>query len=125
MKIEQLGQTLREYLSQFSMTRVLLPLASVLLYVFAGLRLLGHFISLGSLVSTLVYVLFFAALLLVFANCRFRDIAIASGIMGIMFLISLLQSLFKFHSLSYSSLIYLLLYGLVAFLSYKKSLHFN
>lgn len=125
MKIEQLGQTLREYLSQFSMTRVLLPLASVLLYVFAGLRLLDSIFPLGSLVSALLVLLFFAALLLVFANCRFRDIAIASGIMGIMFLISLLRGLIKFHILYYSSLIYLLLYGLVAFLSYKKSLHFN
>lgn len=125
MKIEQLGQTLREYLSQFSITRVLLPLAPILLYVFTGLRVLDNFFNLGMLVSTLVYVLFFAALLLAFANCRFRDIAIGSGIMGILNLINLIRFLIQYRTLYYDSLIYLLLYGLVAFLAYKKSLHFN
>lgn len=125
MKIEQLGQALREYLSQFSIMRVLLPLASILLYVFAGLRLLNQFISLGGLVATLVYILFFCALLLVFANCRFRDIAIGCGIVGIMYAIAFIQYVFRYHSITYPSLIYFLLYGLVAFLAYKKSMSFN
>ena len=37
MKIEQLCQTLKAYLSQFSIVRILLPLSSVLLYVCGGL----------------------------------------------------------------------------------------
>lgn len=125
MKIEQLSESLKNYLSQFSFMRVLLPLSSVLLYVFAGLRLLDTFISLGSLVGTLVYILYFVALVLTLANCHFRDIAIGTGVVGIMYLISFLRGVISLHYLPYGSLIYLLLYALVAFLAYKKSLSFN
>lgn len=125
MKIEQLCQTMKEYFSQFSVVRILMPISSILLYVLTVLRVLDYFVSIGTLVSTLVYVCYFAALILVLANCRFRDIAIGTGIIGILNVIKLLKNLFAYRFLSYSALIYLLLYGLVAFLAYKKSLHFN
>lgn len=125
MKIEQLCQSLKEYFSQFSLVRVLMPIASILLYVLAGLRVLSYFFSLGALVEVLAYVCYFVALLLVLCNCRFRDLSIGTGILAVLNVIDLLTSLFKYRYLDYYALVYLLLYGLATLLAYKKSLKFN
>ena len=124
MKMEQVSQTLKEYFSQFSAVRVLLPIAPILLYVLTALRVLGNFVSLGTVVHTLVYVCFFGAVILVLSNCQFRDLFIGTGVMGALYLVELVIRLFRGY-LSYSALIYLVLYGLVAFLSYKKYLQFK
>lgn len=124
MKLDQVCQTMKEYFSQNAIMRVLLPIAPVLLYVLTALRVLGNFVSLGAVVHTLVYVCFFGAVILVLSNCQFRDLFIGTGVMSVLYLIELVICLFRGY-LSYSTLIYLVLYGLVAFLSYKKYLQFN
>lgn len=121
MKIEQLCQSIKKYLEQYPVLHMAMPLAPILLYVFAGLRLLSSFVSLGSLVSCLVYLLFFTALLLTLAECQFQAIAIGSAVMAVRFLISFCRALFGAQYLAYDSLIYLALYLLVAFLAYKKT----
>ena len=55
MKIEQFCQSLKEYLSQFSVVRILMPLAAIILYVCGALYALNALISLGSLVMALAF----------------------------------------------------------------------
>ena len=124
MKLEQVCQTVKEYFSQNSFMRVLLPIAPILLYVCTALRVLGNYVSLGAVVSTLAYICFFGAALLVLSNCQFRALLIGTGVMGILYLLELVTRLFRGY-LSYSALIYLVLYAAAAFLSYKKHLQLN
>ena len=51
-----------------------------------------------------------------------RMLAIALGIWAVDYAYGFLSSLIRFHSLSYGTLLYLVVYGLLAFLAYKKSL---
>lgn len=124
MKIEQLCQSMKEYFSQFSIIRILLPLSSVLLYVLGGIRLLNGFVGMDSLLMAVVEILYVASLLLVLSNCRFRDLSIGTGLMALRYAIVLIRSLFNGY-LSATSLLYLAVYGLITFLAYKKSLQFN
>ena len=125
MKFEQVCQTFNQYLSQQNYWRVLLPLAVPGMFVCAGLQLISNFIYLGAVVNVLSYVGFWLFLLLSLSTCSFRMSAIGLGIMGLDHVWNLLSSLFKYHSLNYSALLYLALYGGLAYLAYRKSLSVN
>ena len=122
MKIEQLCQTLKAYLSQFSTVRILLPLSSVLLYVCGGLRVLNVFVSLGSVVLALLFFIGLAAAVLTLAECQFLSLTIGLGLYAVSYALSFILSLVRAHYLAYGTLIYLLVYGLLAYLTYRKSL---
>lgn len=125
MKFEQVCQPLNAYFSQHSVFRILLPLSVPLMLACVALRLIGIFIALGSLVSTLTFVGFFLFLILTVSTCDFRMAAIGMGCLAAEYLVALLQNLIKYQSLAYGSLIYMLLLGYLAFLAYRKSLILN
>ncbi|WP_346667856.1 hypothetical protein [uncultured Subdoligranulum sp.] len=122
MKIEQFCQSLKEYLSQFSVVRILMPLAAIILYVCGALYALNALISLGSLVMALAFWLGIVMAVLVLAQCQFLSLAIGFALYALYELISFLSSLIQFRYVSYGALVYLVCYGLLAFLSYRKSL---
>lgn len=122
MKIEQFCQYLKEYISQFSVVRILMPLSMILLYVCGGLFALNSLISIGSVVSALVFLLGVVMMVLVLSQCQFLPLAIGLGLYALYYVINFLRTLIVMHYLPYSTLIYLLFYGALAFLAYRKSL---
>lgn len=122
MKIEQFCQYLKEYLSQFSIVRILMPLAAIILYVCGALFALNSLVSIGSLVLALAFWLGAVMMILVLSQCQFLSLAIGFALYALYYLISFLSSLIQFRYVSYGVLVYLLCYGLLAFLSYRKSL---
>lgn len=125
MKFEQVCQPLNAYFAQHPVFRILLPLAIPLMLGCAGLNLLAFFISLGGVVNALVYLGFFLALLLVVSTCNFRMASVGLGLYALDYLLSMLRTLIKYHSMPYSSLIYCLVFGYLAFLAYRKSAILN
>lgn len=122
MKIEQLCIALKEYLSQFSLVRILMPLSAVILYVCGGLSVINEFFSLGSVVIALAFLLSLVMMVLTLAQCQFFALSVGIGLRALSYAIQLLSSLFQYHYLAYTSLIYLLFYGALAFLAYRKSM---
>lgn len=125
MKFEQVCQAGLAYFQQHPVFRVLLPISMPLMLGCAALRLVGNLISLGGFVSALLFVGFFLALFLTLAQCNFCMAGIGLGLLAADYLWSLLHSLIKYHSVSYAALVYLIVYGGLAFLSYQKSMTFN
>lgn len=122
MKLEQVCQTLNAYLSQKSVFRTLMPLGSVLAIVFAALSLVSNWIYLGSFVNALCFWGFVLGVLLTLSLCQFQMLAIALGVWAVDYAYSFLYSLIRYRSVAYGTLLYLVVYGLLAFLAYKKSL---
>ena len=122
MKLEQVCQTLNAYLSQKSIFRTLMPLASVLTIVFAALSLLSNWIYLGSFVNALCFWGFVVGILLTLSLCQFQMLAIGLGLWAVDYAYTFLYNLIRFRSVAYGTLLYLVVYGLLAFFAYKKSL---
>lgn len=122
MKIEQLCVTLKEYLSQFPVLRILMPLSVAILYVCGALEVLNIFISLGSVVLTLAFLIGIVMMIMVLAQCQFFALAVGIGLYALADAISFLRVLIMYHYIPYGTLIYLLVYAGLAFLSYRKSL---
>lgn len=125
MKFEQVCQSGLAYFQQHPVLKVLLPISMPLMLGCAILRLVQNLISLGAFVSALVFLGFFLMMLLTLAQCNFRMVGIGFGLFALDYLWTFLSTLIKYHSLAYGSLLYLVVYGGMAFLSYKKSVSFN
>lgn len=125
MKFEQVCQTALMYFQQHPVFKVLLPISMPLMLVFAALRLAQNLISLGSFVSALIFLGFLLMLFLTVAQCNFRMAAIGLAGFALDYLWTFLINLIRFHSLAYGTLLYLVVYAGLAFLSYKKSVSFN
>jgi hypothetical protein len=125
MKFEQVCQSGLAYFQQHPVFKVLLPISMPLMLGCAILRLVQNLISLGAFVSALVFLGFFLMMLLTLAQCNFRMVGIGFGLFALDYLWTFLSTLIKYHSLAYGSLLYLVVYGGMAFLSYKKSVSFN
>lgn len=125
MKFEQVCQSGLAYFQQHPVFKVLLPISMPVMFGFVALRLLQNLISLGNFVSALTFLGFFLMLFLTLSQCNFRMSAFGLAGFALDYLLSFLTSLIKYKSLAYGSLLYLVVYGGLAFLSYKKSLTFN
>lgn len=125
MKFEQVCQTALAYFQQHPVFRVLLPIATPLMLACVALRLLQNLVNMGGLVSTLIFYIFILALVLTVAQCNFRMAAVGLAGFALDRLLSFLISLIRYHSISYGVLLTLVIYGGLAFLSYKKSMMFN
>ena len=125
MKIEQFSQNLKEYLSQFAVGRILLPLASPILFVSVGILLLGNWISFGSPIITLAEIALLVSLTLVLASCQFKNLAIGLGLVAVDNLYYVIHNLILYQSINYRCLIYGALFGLLTWMAYKKSLQFK
>lgn len=122
MNFEQVCQSLNVYFGQKPIFKVLLPLSVPLMMVCVVLQEVGRFISLGSVVSAVTYIGFFLGLLLVLSTCNFKMAAIGLGIFALGYAYHVIYSLIKYQYINYSSVIYLLLYGFLAYEAYKKSI---
>ena len=125
MKFEQVCQSINAFFAQNPIIRVLLPLSAPLMFVCVALQVLGNFISLGSVMSAVSYIGFLFMLILVLSECKFKMASIGLAIYAATYVYSLLRSIFKYHTVNWVSVIYLLLFGYFAFQSYRKSLQIN
>lgn len=125
MKFEQVCQSGLAYFQQHPVFKILLPISMPLMLACAVLQLVQNLISLGGFVSALIFLGFFLMLILTLSQCNFRMAAVGLGLFALDYLWSFLSVLIKYHSLSYGVLLYLAVYGGLAFLSYKKSIAFN
>lgn len=125
MKFEQVCKPLNAYFSQHPIFRVLLPLAIPLMLLCEGLQVLGIFISLGGFVYAATFLGFFLFLILVVSTCDFRMASIGLAMVTAEHLISLLRSMILFRSLSYGSLVYVLVFGWLTLQAYRKSAMLN
>lgn len=125
MKFEQVCQSINAFFAQNPIIRVMLPLSVPLMFVCVALQVLGNFISLGSVMSALSYIGFLFMLILALSECKFKMASIGLAIYAATYVYSLLRSIFKYHTVNWVSVIYLLLFGYFAFQSYRKSLQIN
>lgn len=125
MKFEQVCQTLNAYFTQHSLFRILLPLSVPIMIICAVIHLVDGFISIGSVASAIVMFGFYLFLILAVSTCNFLMAAAGLGIYALYFVISLVRNLIQFRILSWAALVYLAVYGGLAFLAYKKSIGFN
>ncbi len=121
MKFERVCQSLNVYFAQHPVFKVLLPLSVPIMLVCAVLEVVGRFISLGGVVNILVFWGFLLGLLLVLSLCNFKMASIGLVIDGAGYVLSFLINLIRYHYVSYSSLLYVLLFGFFAFQAYRKS----
>ena len=125
MKFEQVCQTALAYFQQHPVFKILLPISMPLMLVCVVLRLVQNLVSLGSFVSALIFFTFLLMLFLTVAQCNFRMAAVGLAGFALDYLLSFVVRLIRYHSLAYGTLLYLVVYGGLAFLSYKKSMTFN
>ncbi|MFR3729060.1 hypothetical protein [Lacrimispora sp.] len=125
MSIEKVGIVFKEYCSSNKFLKILLPINIPLLFIMAILRNVQNFISMGSVTGTIIYVGFLLSVLLTFAKSEYRMLSIGIGIYAIDYIYTILHSLFKYHRLNWSSIIYLLIWGYFSFTAYKKSLQIH
>jgi len=125
MKFEQVCRSALMYFQQHPVFKVLLPISMPLMFACVLLRLVNDLISLGSFVSALTFLGFFLMLFLTLSQCNFRMVAFGLCGFTLDYVITFLESLIRWHSIVYSSLLYILVFGGLAFLSYKKSMTFN
>lgn len=125
MKFEQVCQSLYSYLIQNRVVRSILPYAGFIMFLCAGLQLLGSFVSLGSFAYTGSYLGFLFMMLLVLSLCSFKLAAIGWGIRSLQYLYYVLRAMLKDHYMNWTAIIYLLVYVCFAYQCYKKSLQVN
>lgn len=125
MGIEKVGIVFNEYCCNNKFLKVLLPINIPLLFIFAILRNVQNFISIGSSTGTIVYIGFILSVLLTFSKSEYRMLSIGLGVFSLDYVFNILRSLFKYHLLNWSSIIYLVVWEFFAFMAYKKSLRMN
>ncbi len=125
MKFEQVCQPLNAYFTQHPLFRILLPLSIPLMLVCEGLQILSVFISLGGLVSAVTFLGFFLFLILVVSTCNFRMAVIGLALLTAENIINVLRGILSYHTLSYGSLVYVLVFGFLALQAYRKSAVLN
>lgn len=121
MKFEEVCVPLNAYFSQHPVLRVLQPLAMPLMIGCAAVNLVGSFVSLGSIINTVVFMGFFLFLLMTVSTCDFRMTAVGLGIFCLDYAWSFLRSLVRYRSLNWSATMYLLVFGYLAYAAYRKA----
>lgn len=125
MKFEQVCQSALAFFQQSRIFKVLLPISIPIMFIVLALDILGIFVSLGSFVNALIFFVFFLSLFLTLARCNFRMAAIGLGVYALEYLISMLTTIIKYKYMPYGTIVYLVVYGILAFAAYKKSVSFN
>ena len=125
MKFEQVCQSLYSFLIQNRVIRSILPYAGLIMFLCAGLQLLGAFVSLGSFGYAGSYLGFLFMMLLVISMCSFKIAAIGWGIRSLQYLYYVLRAIINDLYMNWTVIIYLLVYVYFAYQCYKKSLEIN
>lgn len=117
-----ISRELKDYFSSHRIFRILLPLDRVFLFGGLGLLVLNYFVSIGSLLSALAYYGFLLGLLLVYANCKQKDLYIGMFIYAATKLYSFLKNAIftKYRYVNYSAFLACLIFAGLGYLVYKR-----
>lgn len=125
MKFEQLCQSINMFFMQNPVIRILIPISAPIMLACAALQALGCFIALGGVVQALSYLGFFFMMLLILSECKFKMASTGLGVYTLMQGYLVLRSLLKYHVMNWGSIVYLLVFGYLTYLCYRKSLQIN
>jgi len=120
---ENISSELRQYFSNHSFFKLLLPLHIFIVYGCVGIIIFNNFISLGGLLPSLAYYGFLLGLLLAYAynnkKCMYIGLFIYAGFHAFLVLKYALFVSYRF--LSFGSLIAFLVFGGLGFAVFKKA----
>jgi len=122
MGIEKVGIVFHEYCAQNKILKLVLPISNILLMATSVLKVIQNFISMGSLMATVVYVVFILAVLLTFAKSDYRTLSLGMGIYLFDYVYGFFRTLVRYQRLNWSALTYFLLWAFFAYMAYKKSI---
>lgn len=120
--IENVSSELKKYFEGKPLISSLLGLDMILLYGAVALMILNSLVSLGGLISGLLFYIFLFSILLCLANTNFSALMIGLGAYSAYKFIDLIITIFKYRILSWGTLYAVLIYGFFAYMAYKKSL---
>lgn len=125
MRIERVGDTIRELLEENEFSLMLMSVSDYMIYGFTALLVINEFIALGSFVMSLLSYLFFVLLVLAFAARKYVSLSVLFG--GYLFTnaYQLVERLITQHHFSWSCLFGIFVFTLLMWLSvslYRKSL---
>ncbi|TYQ15677.1 UNVERIFIED_CONTAM: hypothetical protein Cloal_2158 [Acetivibrio alkalicellulosi] len=115
-----ISKELKSYFSKHPFFKILLPLDMFIVYGCAGAMALNMFISIGSLLSTLVYYGFFVGLLLAYSNLKNKVIYTGLFIYAGSAAFQLLRNALFHRFLDYGSLFVLLIFGFIGYRMFTK-----
>lgn len=122
MGIEKVGVVFNEYCMEHKILKILLPLSVPILIIAAVLRDVQSLVSLGSVVTAAAFIGYIIGILLAFAKAEYQIMAFGMGLYSIGYAISFLRSLIIYQVFGWGSVIYLLVWGFLAYLAYMKSI---
>ncbi len=117
--------SLHEYFSSKGYGKILLPLSVPICLGSAALKLFSRFISLGNLVTAILFFAFFFSLFMVLSNQLYIVAAMGLGLWAAAAAVNVLKyALFTryYHHIQWDSVLYCVVYALFAFSAYKKSM---
>ena len=121
MNFDRTQQELLNYCKENKILKFFLPIAEVLLVGCVIATILWNFISFG-VFTTIIAVLRYLAIVLVLAKGSYFILSLAFAGMALNEIINVIQALFgRTMRLDASSLIWLLVYALLAFIAFKKT----
>ena len=125
MEIEKVGAVFQDYCISNKILKILLPLGIPMLMIGAVLNDLDNFVRLGVGISVIAYVAVILGILLTFARSEYKMMSIGIGIYVIGYIYNIVYYLIKYHTISWSSILYSFIWGFFTFMAYKKSLRIN
>lgn len=117
--------SLDEYFSSKGYGKILLPLSVPIFLGSAALKLFSRFISLGNLVTAILFFAFFFSLFMVLSNQLYIVAAMGLGLWAAAAAVTVLKyALFTryYHHIQWDSVLHCVVYALLAFSAYKKSM---
>lgn len=79
MRLEKVGDSIRELLEENEILRGLMKISDYIIYVYTALIILGTFVSLGAFTYPVLNYLFFALLILAFAGRKYIGLVVLFG----------------------------------------------
>lgn len=120
MQFERLCQDLQLYFSNHCVFRLLIPFALPIFLLCSILQFISFFIYFGSLLFTLTFLLFWISVFFLLSSSNFLILTVGFSIFALRYLISFTLTIVQNQMLDWSAFLYLLFYGGLAFLSYRK-----
>lgn len=118
--IENVNSELKKYFEGKPILAALIGFDMIILFVAAGLSLLGDIVNLGGFINGLIPYVLFLGILLCLANNKFQELAIGMGAVALGSLIALIRG-FTFSFFSWNAFFSLLIFGFFAYLAFMKS----
>lgn len=125
MKLEIVGQTLYQYFSENRFFKVLLPLDLVFLLGAAFLNVFSFFIDMGGFVHQILIFGFILGVLLTFSKSNYLMLTAGFSLWALKYLLFIFYILLCYRSFPWNEMLPFVIYGALAFQSYKKSIKIN